>query len=531
MPQNNAETELAQLIAAIRRTSRRQALLRAAVAGLLWGTLAASLVVLLSRLGWLPVSPLVASVSSVGILLVLALVSASWRAPSTLSVLLTMEHKLRLKQQVSTAWEHHLAAPGSALSERLAERANKLRLVHRISGLWPNSLPETARWIPGGVALLALCWIITLPKLGAASSQPQTTANGALVDAPAQAQAPKRQWALLPPPQSPRPARTNADSDDANRNAGRAATANRRQALARLGPGNESLEAGRRQSLREGTQVNVGPVSQQRSVQGMAARAGVAMQRLLALARSGALDEGQMNAEDRQTLESLGVKSEDLEAALRNSAAGDSQALQRLLEQAAERLTQARSDEQLARRNADGAARNPRGRTNTRGKTGQRAGSGGSPGADLAGAGGASDGEDPVDAGAFDDIDGDAGTASNAFDDSALGGRGGGGAGNGSNTAGEEQDSLDGRSAKVVLKAFATPQAGVVYRSTGLTRPDANRAQLESRGGPARKFEYQGERTFARANVDARHRALVRQYFLLLEQRLNAPPQTAGTPQ
>ena len=263
----------------------------------------------------------------------------------------------------------------------------------------------------------------------------------------------------------------------------------------------------------------------------MAARAGLAMQRLLALARSGALDEGQMNAADRQTLESLGVKSEDLEAALRNSAAGNSEALQRLLEQAAERLTQARSDEQLARRNATGAARNPTARSNARGKSGQRTGSGGSPGADLAGAGGANDGDDPVDAGAFDDIDGDAGAASNAFDDSALGGRGGGGAGNGSNTAGDGRDNPDGRDAKVVLKAFGAPQAGVVYRSTGLTLPDANQAQLESSGGGATEFEYQGELTFARADVDARHRALVRQYFLVLEQRLNAQPQAAGTPQ
>jgi hypothetical protein len=529
MPRNNAETELAQLVAAIRRTSRRQRLLSATVTSLLWGTLLASLMVLASRLGWLPVTPLLASAACVGSVLLVAILAATWRAPSTLSLLLTMEHKLQLKQQVSTAWEQHVAAPGNMLSKRLAERANKLRLTHRITGVWPSTLPGSARWIPGGLALLALCWIIALPERAAPSSQTDTMLSSAAPDNLARAQTPKRQWALLPPPQSPRPARTIADSNDANREPGHAGVTNRRQTLARLGPANESLEAGRRQALREGTQVNVGPASQQRHPQGMAARAGLAMQRLLALARSGALDGGRMNAADRQTLESLGIKPEALEAALRDSAAGKSEAIQRLLEQAAERLNQSRAVAQLAQGNAADAARNSQARTRSRGKTGQRTGRGAGPGADLAGAGGTIDVDDSVDAGTFDDIDGQAGAASSAFDDRALGGRGG--AGNGSNTAAGAQNNPDGRSARLLLQAFGAPQAGVVYRSTGLALPDANQAQLDSPGSIAAQFKYQVERTFARADVDARHRALVRRYFVVLKQRLNAQPLAARTPQ
>jgi hypothetical protein len=163
------QQRLRDVVTALTRAQRLQLLIDHGCGGLLLGLAFATVAVLVARLAPLPNSPLQLTVASVMVALVAALLVGWYRRPDTLDVVIRADVALRLKQRLSTAWEHMTLRGDAELTERLAAQAVKATLPDRPGLVFPLRVNRWGRFAPVAAIALLLAGTLDLNRMQAQS--------------------------------------------------------------------------------------------------------------------------------------------------------------------------------------------------------------------------------------------------------------------------------------------------------------------------------------------------------------------------
>jgi hypothetical protein len=316
------------------RARRARHLLDHVWGGLFWSLLLASAAMLAIRVQSLPLS-LAAVVSSLLAAGVAVAALMAWRTrPGELDTAIRADLHLRLKQQLSTAWEFLQSEPDSPRTQRLVARAVRARLPARAELVFPLTLNLWGRLLPAAALLAVLVAIVELPQPPApvqAVADPLLRQEGERLRDYARAMQQRARSAALPRSQDRAAEMEQLGARMEN------ADLDRREALSRLRDLGEALDADRRAALSRGREIRRDDL-RFRSVQGTPGAAALDLQALLERLMNGELGESELGSltEPGGALSQLGVTPEALEQALRSLAQGRSQPLQDLLQRLGE---------------------------------------------------------------------------------------------------------------------------------------------------------------------------------------------------
>lgn len=324
-----AGARLRDFVRDLTRARRRQLLVERAAAGLFAGLLLACVPVLAARFGGLPwpEGPLAAGLAALA--LAVATLDAWRRRPGDLEVAIRADLDLRLEQRLSTAWELGLREPGSARSERLAALA-LARKTPRTHLVFPLRIGTWGRLVPVAAVLLALVHLVdpaTRAEHHPAAVDPVVAEEGARLREHGRRMEARARRESLP--------RSGAQAGELQRVGSRmeSGAQSREQALRRLRALDEGLGRQRREVLAEGLPVDFDPLRAEGSG-GSPLLSGEGLGALLARLQEGAFAPGDLEAlaAEATLLPALGIAPAHLEEALRRFAAGEEEALRRLIE-------------------------------------------------------------------------------------------------------------------------------------------------------------------------------------------------------
>lgn len=323
---DNALSRLRHLIRTLVRARRRQHALEVGAVGLLWTMVVATLIVVAARVTVLDVqSWLVAtSVTLVGALTTAVFI---WRSrPDDMSVAIDADIELRLKQRLSTAWEYVRADAPRPIAARLAQAALVRRHARRPEHVFPPRYNTEGRFLP--VAFIALMVAVMFEPAPVGDDSPaiadkDVSIQGArLGEFGRQLESRARRQGL---PRAERQARRMQELGSRMRSG----LLTRSEALDRLKPLSQAVDAERLAAMSEGPQTRVGPLRVE-SVPGRSGNLARALRDSLERTLAG---EGPPDARTQSQLDSMGISREQLKKALDALTEGDESRLRELMEE------------------------------------------------------------------------------------------------------------------------------------------------------------------------------------------------------
>jgi hypothetical protein len=500
---------LAALVAELTRAAIRQRVMEFVFAGLFCGLMMASLVVAAVRALALPVDVGWAVVVSAGSAVVVAALAAWLTRPSDLRVAIIADLKLRLRQRLSTAWELAREGGDEDLVERLAARTFRSRLPPRSALVFPVRLNAWARLVPLAGALVVLVVSIDIERpmpIGATDVDALLAREGGRLREYGRRMEGRARGERLE--RSERAARRMQRLGSRMQSG----ALSRRQVLDRLGELSADIDKQRLEALSSGATTRVGPLR----VRPMDSRSGAsqgglrsALQRLL---------DGELGSGDASGLlpgsgsGASQLSREALEEALKSFEEGDRKALEKMLDELAER-ERARSDaEELRRaRKAVDSARENIGESDMgpgRLEEGMQDGPGG---------GSARPGE------------GGPGLEGERNGDEFAGGASTPGRGRGSTNPADRRYRSDGGNSDsrprrgTLLQPEGQLREGKVWTSEARVLPHAGEVTVE-RTQVERTFRAQIEEVMAKEDYPLHRKEYLRRYFLALSE--GVPPQS-----
>ena len=333
-----AGARLGDLVRDLTRARHRQLLVEVAATGLFAGLLLACVPVLAARFGGLPWPEWPLAAGLAGLAVAVAALDAWRRRPGDLEVAIRADLDLRLAQRLSTAWEFGRREPGSARSERLAALAlaRRMPMTHLV---FPLRVGTWGRLVPVAAVLLALVHLVD-PAIRAEHHpapvdpvDPVVAEEGARLREHGRRMEARAQRESLP--------RSGAGAGELQRVGSRMASGaqSREQALRRLRALDDRLVRQRREALAEGLPVDLDPFRAE-GPGGSPLLPGEGVGALLARLRQGALASGALAPGDLEALATEaallsvpGIDPAQFREALQRFADGEQEALRRLIEQ------------------------------------------------------------------------------------------------------------------------------------------------------------------------------------------------------
>ena len=324
-----AIARLGGLVRDLTRARRLQLLVEFVCVGSFFGLIVACAVVLSLRLAALPHSGWQVAAWLLGAALVAAATLAWRRRPDDLEVAILADIALKLEQKLSTAWEFVRREPHAVVTQRLAIQAIRERMPTRHL-VFPLRLNTWGRLTPVAALLLALVSLVDLRidfDEAAGPSDVVVADEGERLHEYGRRMAERARRESLP--------RSLAQAESMQRlgERMRSGELTRRQALSRLRDLDAALDRHRRAALSEGVDAGPGRIDA-RSLAGLPILSGGLASALLSKLLEGRLEPGDLDALTAEAgdLSALGITNAELEEALENFAAGDSEALRELLE-------------------------------------------------------------------------------------------------------------------------------------------------------------------------------------------------------
>ena len=303
--------------------------------GLLWTVVLATLIVVVVRLMGLDVAPWVVAtgISVVGAFITAVLI---WRSrPDDMSVAIDADIELRLKQRLSTAWEYVRAEAPRPIAARLAQAALVRRHARRPEHVFPPRLNMEGRFLP--VAYIALMVAVMFEPApiednSSAIVDKEVSIQGArLGEFGRQLESRARRQGL---PRAERQARRMQELG----NRMRSGLLTRSEALDRLKPLSQAVDAERLAAMSEGPQTRVGPLR----VESVPGRSGN-LARALRDSLERTCRRRPPDARTQSQLDSMGISREQLKKALDALTEGDESRLRELMNEL-ERLSKNAED-------------------------------------------------------------------------------------------------------------------------------------------------------------------------------------------
>ncbi len=333
---DNALSRLRHLIRALVKARRRQHALEVGAVGLLWTVVLATLIVVVVRLMGLDVAPWVVAtgISVAGAFITAVLI---WRSrPDDMSVAIDADIELRLKQRLSTAWEYVRAEAPRPIAARLTQAALVRRHARRPEHVFPPRLNMEGRFLPVAyIALMVAVMFETAPieDNSSAVADKEVSIQGArLGEFGRQLESRARRQGL---PRAERQARRMQELG----NRMRSGLLTRSEALDRLKPLSQAVDAERLAAMSEGPQTPMGPLRVE-SVPGRSGNLARSLRDSLERALAG---EGRPDERTRSQLDSMGISREELKKALDALSKGDESRLRELMNEL-ERLSKNAED-------------------------------------------------------------------------------------------------------------------------------------------------------------------------------------------
>jgi len=438
-----------------------------------------------------------------GLIVACLAVAAIWTwvcRESPLQVAIRVDRELKLKEQLSSAWQVLEDAPASARAEVLARQMQRSRIPARLTRVFPLRFGVYAPFIPVAAALLVVMLLTDFSGLVTDSRsggvEDELALEGRYLQRYATRMASRAEGRL---PRSTHAARQmqRVASDM------RSGRLDKPKALERLRGLRQVLDEQRLAALAEAPQTTVGAIPAQALTTVSGDNSTGELRYMLEQVLRGAMSVD--DADDLGTatdmLEQAGVDQAIFRAALRAFSTGERRRLETLLETLKPRAAPVQDAAELARageeidrsreRLGDDSIQSGPGRGSVQGQ----------PRLDLPGKGFA--GESGLD---LTDAEGQGGAVSFAM--ASRPGVGGAAAGG---TAGHT-----GYADPVItLKADLPLGEGVIFKGEVRALPRANAIETESRRLSVR-YQAQLEAVLAKESIPPRHKALVREYFLRL---------------
>ena len=505
-----AEQRLADFVRDLTRARRLQLFVECAWGGLFFGLLAACVPVLAVRLGGLAWPQWPAAALFLALSFCAAALLAWRRRPGDLEVSIFADLELKLEQKLSTAWEFARRDPGTPLAERLAAQAlaQRMPVTHQV---FPLRLNTWGRLAPLAALVLAL---VGLMDFGARTGDSPLAIDPVVADEGVRLREHGRRMEARARQESL--PRSQAQAGALQRLGARmeSGASPRRQALTRLRELSQALVRERRMALPDGLPADIARLPAQ-SLAGLPVLSDGRLGALLAGLRQGTLTRDDVEALGAEVtrISALGIAPAELEEALARFAAGEHEALRRLLEKLSEAGTALR--EAVVLWDAEEAVRRARENLGERGLLlGGRGEGAGEPGG----------GDGPaawLNARLAGTDDGDV----RAF--AALRGPG---RGHGAEPA-ERLRSPSPRPVEapgdVALEVKGRPGEGQVFSTEARVLPRPGRVSVPVTALDPR-FHDELETVLARQYYPLRHKALVRRYFLALSEGAAGGRETEG---
>ena len=499
----SASDALHAAVVGLIRARRAQHILEHLWCGTLVALVLAAVAVLSIRVGQLHAS---ISICIAAILVAGALVSAIvalLRWPPALQTAISADLKLKLKQQLSTAWEFAETGADTELNDRLAAQAVRARLPSRPELVFPLRLNTWGRLIPAAALLLVLVGIVEMPSSQQRTQpidDPLLSSEGTRLREYAQAMQARAQAHEL--------ARSEKQAKQMRQLGARMESGglSRRQALSRLREMGTALDAQQQAALAQGAQTRIDNMQFESVPSPPAPRVGgLSPRQLLDRLLDGGLEPGDLRAlgDDPNALERYGISADELQQALQAYSEGEQQKLRELLQQL-NRLEQSGRDanELRAARERVQQARENLGESDTQasaGDAGNEAGNG--------------EGEDD-----FGDLQ-DVGPMGNSDIDDGVSASlpGAGSQSRSTPRAPSAARSPESESTGELLRPESQLGKGDVFVSEARVLPRATAPSVEVTAVDAR-FESQLEAVLSKEDVPLRQKTFIQRYFLNLSE-------------
>ena len=334
--------KLRHTVRSLTHARHRQLLVDYLYKGLFAGLLLACVAILLLRLNLIkfiyPTSLIIVAI--IGLAIIIALLTAWRQRPDELQVAIVADVKLKLKQQLSTAWEFAAnkttaeSPTNPVVVEQLALQAIKSRLPARADRIFPISLNAWAKLTPIAAGLLLLLLVFDVSQF----SKSLTTDVDALVvsqgvqlrDYGRQMQSQARRENLL------RSQQQAQQMQQLGRTMERGALS-RQQALQQLQKLATTLEQQRQAALTASTHQTIATSLNADQLQTVAVQAGANQSNLQVTLNNlinGDMQATQLqfSASDEAALSRYGISLQDVQDAIDNLAAGDDENLRKILQ-------------------------------------------------------------------------------------------------------------------------------------------------------------------------------------------------------
>ena len=158
---------LDEFMSAVRWARYRQLIVEQLWIGLFVGLSLAAVALFTVRYLFLPVSPWFAATSCVGASVAIALLAVWWLRPDDVSLAVSADIHLKLKQKLSTAWEIAQLHPDHPMAERLTRQALNARLPPRVQHIFPLTLTTWGKLLPVALGIAVLAAVIEVRQVDA----------------------------------------------------------------------------------------------------------------------------------------------------------------------------------------------------------------------------------------------------------------------------------------------------------------------------------------------------------------------------